>query len=181
MIVTCEDIISIFLDGKPVSGCGLALSLPGHNSLLHIMGNDDGLQFGHFRAMIRIGGKPAQCYAVDVNKRKKEVTCWIASEVGQVRISRRSVTLAKAYLIPPHILQKFAVSLKKEETPYNCSPAIFLDDKKIVYRPLEKSFVGRRLYGSVVTSKTTRRPFVFGELSVTGDACVLLQVWIAVD
>ncbi|KJA16213.1 hypothetical protein HYPSUDRAFT_207269 [Hypholoma sublateritium FD-334 SS-4] len=111
------------------------------------MGNNDGLQFGRFRAMIKIGGKLAHCYAVDTNKRKKEVTCWIASELGQ----------------------KFSVSLKKEETSYHCSPAIFLDGTKIVYRPLEKGFVGKRIYGSVVTSKATRRPFVFGELSITGN------------
>ena len=60
--------------------------------LQYIMGpNLDRLQFGNFTAMIRIEGKPAQCYAVDVNKRKKQVTCWIASRVGQVRISRRYI------------------------------------------------------------------------------------------
>ena len=79
-------------------------------------------------------------------------------------------------LIATHILQTFAVSLKKEETTYHCSPAIFLDGTKIVYKPLEKRFVGKRKYGSLVTSKTTRRPFAFGELSVTGDIHALLHI-----
>ena len=46
------------------------------------------VQSGHFKAGVKIGGKLARCYEVAVNKRKKEVTCWIASELGQVK-SRR--------------------------------------------------------------------------------------------
>ena len=51
------------------------------------------VQFGHFKAGVKVGGKLARCYAVAVNKRKKEVTCWIASELGQVKCRRLCVIL----------------------------------------------------------------------------------------
>ncbi|KJA16208.1 hypothetical protein HYPSUDRAFT_207264 [Hypholoma sublateritium FD-334 SS-4] len=109
------------------------------------------LQFGHFKAAVKIGEKLARCYAVSVHKRKKEVTCWIASELGQ----------------------EFAVCLEKEETPYHCCPHLFLDGKKLTFKPLEKSHVGDITLQFVTTSKTTMRPFVFGDLSVTDNEALV--------
>ncbi len=51
------------------------------------------VQYGPFTAGVKIGGKLARCYAVGVNKRKKEVSCWIASELGQVKCRRLFVAL----------------------------------------------------------------------------------------
>ena len=67
-------------------------------------------------------------------------------------------------------LQKFTVSLNKDETPYYCRTEIVLDGKKVVFEPMEKCSVINETYGYLYASKTTKRPFVFGEISVTGDA-----------
>lgn len=60
---------------------------------------EDKLQFGHFKVAVKIGRKSAlaRCYDVSVNKRKKEVTCWIASELGQVKSRLRFLIGPGAY------------------------------------------------------------------------------------
>lgn len=40
--------------------------------------------FGPFQASVQINGHTTRCYAVDNDNSGKQVTSWIASEVGQV-------------------------------------------------------------------------------------------------
>lgn len=42
------------------------------------------VEFGPFEASVQIGSHKARCYVVDNDSRGKQVTSWIASEVGQV-------------------------------------------------------------------------------------------------
>ncbi len=100
------------------------------------MGPDfDRLQFGNFTAMINIEGKPTQCYAVDVNKRNKQVTCWIASRVGQVRIRRRYATNVRLKLT---YSRHFRLPEKREDCMPLLASNILRWHKNCVQAPREK-------------------------------------------
>lgn len=45
---------------------------------------DTYLTFENFQAHILVDGKEVPHYSIEVNKEKKEATCWIASQTGQV-------------------------------------------------------------------------------------------------
>jgi hypothetical protein len=42
------------------------------------------LEFNNFAAFIKVDGQELECHALSVDKEKKHVNCWIASEVGKV-------------------------------------------------------------------------------------------------
>jgi len=42
------------------------------------------LEFKKFAAFIKVDGQELECHALSVDKEKKHVSCWIASEVGKV-------------------------------------------------------------------------------------------------
>jgi len=45
------------------------------------------IQFGSFEASVEINDQKTRCYAIDIDNNRKQVTTWIASEVGRVSVS----------------------------------------------------------------------------------------------
>uniref|UniRef100_A0A8H7Y0Q6 DUF7918 domain-containing protein n=1 Tax=Psilocybe cubensis TaxID=181762 RepID=A0A8H7Y0Q6_PSICU len=105
------------------------------------------LEFKNLRAFVDVDGKPLSCHAVCVDRKARDVSCWIASEVPK----------------------RFTVNLMKEETPYPVRVDAILDGRPMKHRLARKHEVDMITFDSIRTSANTKRPFVFSPLELTDD------------
>ncbi|KJA16214.1 hypothetical protein HYPSUDRAFT_58379 [Hypholoma sublateritium FD-334 SS-4] len=91
------------------------------------------IAFGPFEASVQINGQKTRCYAIDNDNSGKQVTSWIASEVGQ----------------------KFSFSLTKTETQCHCEVTGFVNGKNIGCPPSDDKEVHdlTRLSGAAENEK----------------------------
>ncbi len=94
------------------------------------------IQFGSFEAFVEINDQKTKCYAIHNDNNQKQVTTWIASEVGKVSVSN---VPCESLIIRKYIFfRKSPFRLLKTATQFHCEVTGFINGHNIGWFALEK-------------------------------------------
>ncbi|KAF9533971.1 hypothetical protein CPB83DRAFT_844863 [Crepidotus variabilis] len=112
----------------------------------------DCLEFKQFKAWVNIDGEKTPCYAVEVDKKERTVSGWIASEKGK----------------------EFWVGINKMDKS-RCAVRVtcYVDTLNVGRNFFKKSELAWVKFDSLMLSKKAERPFVFSSVNLTDDDAYL--------
>ena len=120
-----------------------------------------------------IEDKEIQHYAINVDQDKKEISCWIASEAGKVRESLFAMTSCSFQQI-----QAFSVEWFKLDVEYPTLGRLYLDGHSAVYKRRQSHDTKSCTFRYAIFSESSRVPFLFSALDVTGEKKALLAAYL---
>ena len=119
--------------------------------------------FGTINAYIKVDGTGLTEYDVQIDEKKKSVSCWIASETGKVR----SLCHCSIYAFL-RSFKNFSVCWNNTKLSINTAGIVELDGVSAGGSLAEKGSSDEQEVASVYTSPTTVRHYRFASIMFTG-------------